>query len=114
MSYSFDIIGITPVLTFFNYQQQHEHNPHRGKTHLGSYECSLDSFIKSTKMVPSRPNWDWDEVTNIMIKFWLKNEDKIRYWKNELTRGKQEENIIVARVVNFEALRNELESLFEA
>lgn len=114
MSYSFEILGVLPVLTFFNYQQRHEENPNRGKTYLFSYECSLDAFIKSTKLIPSKPNWDWDEVTNIIIKFWLRNEEKIRYWKNELVTEKQEENIIVAQVVNFEALRNELESLFLA
>lgn len=110
MSYTFDIIGVTPVLTFFNYQQRHEQNPHRGQTHLGSYDCTLDAFIKSTKMISKKPDWDWDEVVNIMVNFWLKNEEKVRYWKAELDNlGK--DNLIVAKVVSFDALRYEFENL---
>jgi hypothetical protein len=112
MSYNFDIVGVTPILSFFNYQQRHEQNPKRGKTYIGSYKCTLDAFIESTKIIHRQPNWNWDEVINTIINFWLKHEDKIQYWKQELT-ALGGDNIIVARVVNFDILRTELESLFE-
>ncbi len=112
MSYSFNIIDITPVLTFFNYQQQMEQNPHRSKAHLGSYQCTLDAFIHSTQMIPRKPDWDWDAVINTMVDFWLKQEEDIRYWQNQL-KNASKETIIVARVVNLEALRHEFEAAFE-
>lgn len=112
MSYAFDIIGVTPLIEFFNYQQRHEQNPKRSKTYLGSYNCTLDAFIESTTMVHKQPYWDWDEVVNTIVNFWLKHEDKIQYWKQELTTVGQD-NIIVARVVNYDVLRSELESIFE-
>lgn len=112
MSYGFDIIGTTSILEFFNYQQRHEQNPKRSKTYLGSYNCTLDAFIESTQMVHQQPNWDWDEVINTIINFWLKHEDKIQYWQQELT-PLQPQQLIIARVVNFEVLRTELESVFE-
>lgn len=111
MSYSFDIIGVSPIFTFFNYQQQYEQDPKRGKTYLGSHKCTLDGFIESTKMIPKKPHWNWDEVFNAIVDFWLKNEDTVRFWNHELkTVGG--ENIIVARVVNYDTIRSELESVF--
>ncbi len=110
MSYNFEIIGITPVLTFFNYQQELETNPKRSKAYLGSYDCTLDAFIESTKMIPQKPKWNWDEVVETMIDFWLKNEATVKQWKSELDNI-EEDNLIIARIANFSALRSELEKL---
>jgi hypothetical protein len=110
MSYSFDIIGVTPVLDFFYYQQQVEQNPKRSKAYLGSYECTLDGFIQSTEMIPKKPDWNWDEVLDSIVKFWLHHSDGIQKWKNELeTIGN--DNLIIARIANVSLLRNELENL---
>ncbi|MBR8829262.1 MAG: hypothetical protein DSM107014_15420 [Gomphosphaeria aponina SAG 52.96 = DSM 107014] len=112
MFYTFDIIGVAPVLNFFYYQQQLEINPQRSKAYLGSYQCSLDSLIQSTELIPQKPNWEWDRVIDTIVKFWLTHEESIRNWKHELeTLG--EENLLVARVANVESLRTEFESLLE-
>jgi hypothetical protein len=111
MSYSFDLMGVAPILTFFEYQQQAEQSPQRGKAYLGSYACTLDSFIQSTQMVPHQPNWDWEAVVKEIVNFWLQHEDKVQACKQELVSS-PEETIVVAKVVNFEAMRHEFESLF--
>jgi len=112
MIYTFDIIGVATVLNFFYYQQQMETNPQRSKAYLGSYQCSLDSLIQSTELIPQKPNWDWDIVIETMVKFWLTHEESIQQWKHELeTLGK--ENLLVARVANVRSLRSEFESLLE-
>ena len=111
MSYNFEIIGVTPVLTFFNYQQQLEKDPQRSKAYIGSYLCTLDAFIESTEMIHQRPQWDWNEVIETMINFWLTNEDVVKQWKQELETT-QNDNLIIARVANVEALRQEFEHLF--
>jgi hypothetical protein len=111
MSYTFDIIDIVPVLSFFDYQQQTEQNPNRSKAYLGSYQCTLDAFIQATKMVQKKPDWDWDRVVESMVNFWLKNEHNIRYWQDKL-ESTDRENLIIGRVVNFDRLRTELEYLF--
>ncbi|MGK7940299.1 MAG: hypothetical protein AB4062_09160 [Crocosphaera sp.] len=112
MNYCFDIIGTTSVLTFFNYQQKLEQNKNRGKAYLGSYECSLDGFIESLNTIPKKPDWDWDDVVGSMVNFWLKNEDKVRYWQGNVN-SEDPETVIVARVGKIEALRSEFESIFE-
>ena len=110
MSYSFDIIGVTPVLKFFYYQQDVEQNPKRSKAYVGSYECTLDAFIKSTEMIPQKPNWNWDKVVDSIVEFWLNHADGIEKWKHELeTVGN--DNLIVARVANVNWLRHEFEEL---
>ncbi len=111
MSYNFEIIGITPVLTFFNHQQQVANNRDRSKVYLGSYQCTLDAFIESTNLIPEKPLWDWDEVIETTIDFWLQHEEDIRYWKQELKQTSQD-NLLIARVANIEILRQELEQLF--
>ena len=112
MNYFFDIIGTASVLTFFNYQQQIEQNKNRGSAYLGSYQCSLDSFIESVDNIPKNPDWDWDDVVGSIVNFWLKNEDQVRYWLNNFNPSDLD-TVIVARVGEIEALRCEFESLLD-
>ena len=113
MKYTFEIIGVAPILTFFNYQQKLEQNENRSKAYLGSYECSLDGFIESVNTVTRKPDWDWDDVIKSMVNFWLKNEEKVRYWQQQFKPVPTEE-ILMARVANIDALRFEFESLLES
>ncbi len=110
MSYSFDIVGVTPVLDFFYHQQNVEQNPRRSKAYLGSYQCTLDSFIQSTEAIPQKPDWDWDQVVESMIDFWFKHEETIQDWKQELENNNSE-NLLVARVANVKWLRHEFQYL---
>jgi hypothetical protein len=112
MSYTFDLIGVTPTLTFFNYQQQVEQHPQRSQAYLGSYECTLDAFIRSTEMLPNKPEWEWDEMIKTIVNFWLKQVEIVQYWKNEL-EATGDDNLLIARVANLQLLRKELESLWE-
>lgn len=112
MAYTFDIIGVTPIAKFVQFQHQFSRKLNRSKTYLGSYDCSLDGLIKATKMVPHKPDWDWDQVLAEIVNFWIQSEEPIRQWKRELAVVK-EESLLVARVAHADALRQEFESLFE-
>jgi hypothetical protein len=112
MAYNFEIIGIMPPLTFFNHQQATETNPQRSKAYLGSYHCTLDAFIESTEMILQKPTWDWDKVIETTIDFWLKHEETVKHWKLQLDSTNCE-NLVVARITNFDLLRGELENLLK-
>ena len=112
MSYSFDIIGVTPVIQFFNHQQQVENTPKRSKAYVGSYLCTLDSFIEATACVHKKPDWDWDEVVSTIVNFWLNQADNVRHWKAELDSAERN-SLIVGRIANLNSLRHEYEALFE-
>jgi hypothetical protein len=112
MNYSFDIVGVTPTLQFFNYQQKIEQTPKRSKAYLGSYCCTLDAFIEATNLVHHKPDWNWDEVVSSIVDFWLNQEDSIRHWKQELEQSGSD-SLLVARVANLKSLRSELEHLFD-
>ncbi|HIK44724.1 MAG TPA: hypothetical protein IGR64_07510 [Leptolyngbyaceae cyanobacterium M65_K2018_010] len=114
MSYSFDIIGIAPVLQFFNHQQRVEAHPNRSQAYLGSYCCTLDAFIDATEVVHRKPDWDWDAIVNKIVEFWLNQEADVRHWKYQFESTQGEDNLIVARVVNYDRLRHEFEGLFES
>ncbi len=112
MTYTFDIVGVTPIARFVQFQHQFAKQPNRSKTYLGSYECSLDGLINATKMIPQKPNWDWDQVLEEIIKFWVQSEAPIQHWKKQL-QTVREESLLVARVANSEALRQEFETLWQ-
>jgi hypothetical protein len=111
MSYTFDIIGVAPVLQFFYHQEKVEQNPKRSKAYLGSYQCTLDAFMRSAEEIYAKPDWNWDNVMSSIVNFWLQSPDAIQYWKTELDQAGSE-NLIVARIANVTVLRDELESIF--
>ncbi|MEM8638389.1 MAG: hypothetical protein AAGG51_06235 [Cyanobacteria bacterium P01_G01_bin.54] len=110
MTYTFDILGIAPLLTLFEYQERAAQTPPCSKTYLGSPDCTLDGLIKSTELLHHKPNWNWDEVIQRMVAFWVKHEDRVRYWQEQLAMVGQN-NVLVTRVANVELLRNEFELL---
>lgn len=55
MKYTFDIVGVSPVLHFFDHQQQSISQPqHQGIEYLGTHTCTLDAFLKSVEIVPAK------------------------------------------------------------
>ncbi|MBV5260747.1 hypothetical protein FLX56_20230 [Synechococcus moorigangaii CMS01] len=113
MAYSFDLLGAIPLITFFNYQQQNEQDPQRPKAYLTVYRCTLDSFIDALEMIPKRPHWNWDEVVETIVHFWIKQEDVVRRCEQELPSHPEEPYLVVARIANLTALRRDFETLFE-
>ncbi|MBW4563758.1 MAG: hypothetical protein KME32_21955 [Mojavia pulchra JT2-VF2] len=105
MKYTFDIIGVSPVLQYFNHQPQQ-----KGVEYLGTPTCTLDAFLESVETVPAKWNWNLDQVVDTVIQFWLNNAESIRYWKTRLSDAGKD-NLIVARVADFTALQAEFESL---
>lgn len=113
MSYSFDIVGVAPVLEFFTHQQRMETKPQRSQAFLGSSICTLDAFISATEAVHRKPDWDWDEIVGKIVEFWLHQEDDVRHWKQRFESAQGQDNLLVGRVVNYTSLRQEFEGLFE-
>ena len=113
MSYSFDLVGVAPILDFFEYQQRVEQQPQRSKAYVGSYICTLDAFIEATEMVYQKPDWDWDAVVAQIVKFWVTQEEKVSHWGKTLAMA-QESSLVIGRVANVDSLRGEFESLMDA
>jgi len=112
MQYSFEIVGVSPVLSFFNHQQANRQQPHPGAEYLGTYKCTLDAFIESVEEMPARRNWHLDRVVDSVINFWLNNAEQISHWKQRLNDAGSE-NLLVARVSDLDSLKIEFESLLK-
>ena len=110
MDYAFEIIGVSPVLSFFNHQLHVEKK--LGAEYLGTYHCTLDAFIESIETKPLRQEWRLDRVVDSVIRFWFNNAEQVQYWKKQLSNAGRE-NLIVARVADLDALRAEFEFLLE-
>ncbi|MBD2314922.1 hypothetical protein H6G20_24955 [Desertifilum sp. FACHB-1129] len=110
MKYTFDILGVSPVLHFFNHQQ--EHHPHKGAEYIGSFRCTLDAFLESVETVPPKRGWDLDEVVDTVIHYWVKNSEGIAHWSQRL-KDAGTDSLLVGRVANIKALKTEFESLLE-
>jgi plasmid maintenance system antidote protein VapI len=111
MKYTFEIIGVSPVLQFFNHQQQTVQKPQaQGIEYLGMHKCTLDAFLESIEPVPAKWKWNMDQVVDTVIEFWLNNSESIQYWKTRLIDAGRD-NLLVARVADVAALQAEYESL---
>ncbi|BAY88895.1 MULTISPECIES: hypothetical protein [unclassified Tolypothrix] len=112
MTYTFNIVGVSPVLQFFNHQQSLKEPQKPGVEYVGTNICTLDAFLESIEPVPPKWNWNLDQVVDTVINFWVNNSESIDYWKKRLgDAGK--DNLLVARVADFAALQAELESLLK-
>lgn len=113
MKYSFDIVGVSPILEFFAHQQQSQKKlPLLGVEYIGTHKCTLDSIIQSVEPVPLKWGWDLDEVVKTVIDFWMSNSESVSYWKSRLVDAGGD-NLLVARVADIKALQAELDSLLE-
>lgn len=113
MKYTFDILGVSPILYFFNQQQERkEQKSHTGVEYVASYKCTLDALIQSVENVPDYRGWDLNEVIDTVVNFWVNNSDSIKYWKERL-QDAGNENLLVGRVANVKSLRAEFEILLD-
>jgi hypothetical protein len=110
MKYTFEILGISPVLYFFNQQQEIiQKTPQLNVEYLGTNKCTLDALIKCVEILPNR-GWDLERVVDTVIDFWVNNSDSICYWKARL-KDAGNENLLVARVADIKSLQAEFELL---
>lgn len=113
MEYSFELVGISPVLSFFKHQQALQKRQHAGAEYLGTYRCTLDALIASVEEMPPRNGWNLDRVVDTVINFWLNNSEKIAHWKRCLDDAGAD-NLLIARVADLDSLKTEFESLLHS
>jgi plasmid maintenance system antidote protein VapI len=112
MAYTFELLGVSPVLDFFNHQQTRSQRPHQSAVeYLGVYHCTLDAFIQSIETVPPDRGWRLDRAVDTVVLFWLSNVEAVRHWKQRLEDA-GEQNLIVARLGDVRSLQAEFEQLF--
>lgn len=112
MKYTFEILGVSPILYFFSHQQEVVQQPFRaGVEYVGAHKCTLDAVIASIEAVPPRHGWELDQVVNTVVDFWMNNVDSVRHWKKRLEDAGRE-SLLVARVADIKSLQAEFESLF--
>lgn len=111
MNYTFEILGVSSTLCFFNQQQELLQNQHSaGIEYLGNRKCTLDSFVASVETVSPKRGWDVDRVVDTVITFWMNNSESINYWKCRL-QDAGSDNLLVARVGDIKSLQAVFESL---
>lgn len=111
--YTFNIVGVSPVLSFFNQQQELlQKSLGTGVEYVSSFECTLDALIHSVETVSSQHAWHMDEVVDTVVSFWLKNSDMVYHWKDRL-QDAGKDSLLVSRIADIDALKTEFELLFE-
>lgn len=109
--YTFDIVGVSPVLSFFNQQQDIlQKNLSTGVEYVSSFECTLDALIRSVETVSPQHQWHLDEVVGTVVNFWMHNSEMIHHWKDRL-QDAGKDSLIVSRVADINSLRDEFELL---
>ncbi|MGC9524991.1 MAG: hypothetical protein ACP5D7_05565 [Limnospira sp.] len=112
MKYTFNLVGVSPILSFFYEQQQLQERQTPGIEYVGNRQCTLDTFIESVETAASHQGWNCDRAVDAVIHFWMNNSESIQYWKTRLEDAGQE-NLLVARVADWPSLRTTFESLLE-
>jgi len=111
MNYSFNIIGVSPLLSFirhqFDAQQSHDY---AGAEYIGAYRCTLDAFLESIDTVPQKRGWDLDKAVDTVISFWLNHGSQVKRWQERLEDAGTE-SVVVGRLATTRSLRSEFESL---
>lgn len=110
MSYVFNLIGISPILEFFQHQQENPPTQTIGPAYIGTQTCHLDAFISSIETIPKHRGWDLDDVVDAVIHYWMSNEDSIRHWRDRLLDA-GDHNLLIGRIANYRSLQTEFESL---
>lgn len=111
MQYTFEILGVSPILHFFNHQQEIlQHKRHHAAEYLGAYRCTLDALIQTVETVPPEREWNLDQVVDSVINFWLNNSENVQRWKKRLEDAGNE-NLLITRVADMKSLKTEFESL---
>ncbi len=111
MAYTFEILGVSPVLHFFTCQQDIlGQKPQTGVEYVGSYKCTLDALLESTETVAKSQGWHLDQVVDTVVNFWMTNVDSIRHWQRRLDDA-GEQNLLVSRLADFKSLQSEFEWL---
>jgi hypothetical protein len=111
MSYTFEILGVSSVLQFFNYQQEVlPQRPQTGVEYIGSYRCTLDALLESVETVSPDSGWDLDEAVDTIIDFWMHNFESVRHWKKRLEDAGNQ-NLLVTRLADVRSLQSEFEWL---
>ena len=111
MTYTFEILGVSPILQFFNYQQDVlPQKPQTGVEYIGSYRCTLDALLESVETISPDRGWHLDEVVDTVIGFWMHNFDSVRHWKQRLEDAGSQ-NLLVTRLADVRSLQSEFEWL---
>ncbi len=109
--YTFDIVGVSPILSFFNQQQDIlQKNLSIGVEYVPSFECTLDALIHSVETVSPQHDWRLDEVIGTVVNFWVRNSDLVHHWKDRL-QDAGKESLLVSRVADIDSLKTEFELL---
>lgn len=114
MKYTFELLGVSPLLSFFNQQQNLAQQPSQGGVeYVANAKCTLDKFVNSVEEVSPSRGWDLDEVVETVIHYWMNNEESVRYWKERLEDAGTN-NLLVARVGDVKGLQTTFELLLSS
>ncbi len=111
MSYTFNIVGVSPVADFFLQQTEILQQPQfAGIEYLATYHCTLDALVQSVEAMALINQWDTFEAVDTVVEYWMHNVDSVRHWKRQLYQA-GEGYLIISRIAEFDALRTEFEFL---
>jgi hypothetical protein len=111
MTYTFEIVGVAPVVQFFQHQQDRS-RPTPGVSYFGSYCCTLDAVLQAMEQSAPGRGWHLDAAVASVLDFWLQNADRIQYWKQRLEDAGAQ-NLLVSRLADVKSLQAVFEQLLE-
>ena len=114
MAYTFEILGVSSILSFFNHQQERLSHPNSSRVaYLAAYQCTLDALIGQVEQAHPHCGWDLDQAIQTVIHFWMTNMDTVHHWQKRLDDAGSE-NLLVTRLADINALKSEFDALLRS
>jgi plasmid maintenance system antidote protein VapI len=110
MEFSFEIMGISAIRSFVDYQYEARQQPQQGAEYLGLYQCTLEAFIAAIQLIEYQRGWQLEKVIEAITRFWFNNDEQIAYWQSRLQEA-GDDQLLVVKISDFEALRAKFELL---
>jgi hypothetical protein len=111
MTYTFNIVGVTPGRDFLGAKSAILQQPQViGVQYIPSYHCTLEALMESVDTIAWQNNWNRFEVLDAVVEFWMQNVDVVRHWKRKLYWADQD-TLLISRIAELKALRTEFELL---
>ncbi|GAB4339993.1 MAG: hypothetical protein Fur0042_00310 [Cyanophyceae cyanobacterium] len=111
MDYTFEILGVSPLLYLFDLQSSQPKGANDlAVEYVGARHCTLDAALRAVEPIAPKRGWDWERLRRTAVEAWMQKADSISYWKQRLEDAGRDD-VLLVRVAESRDLRLVLEGL---
>lgn len=107
--YDFGVDSIQDMIEFFEFNRDMALKKDRNVLYFACPKWSLEGVWESLECIQNRPPWHWDAVRSHILTYWLYHSDTVNEVKKALSISVADQPVVVARIINIEGSKKQLE-----